>query len=87
MQHLSTLISTNSKPVQAVYDKAEDRVSNDDMGSEAYEAYLSQYSFLENQANFQELYTGLRTLMDATTVDCVYYLLCRSGNNVCRLYY
>ena len=60
--------------VQEAYNKADNRISNDYMGTYEYEMYISQYKNLEHTEEFLSLYHSLRRLLEASNVDCFYLL-------------
>lgn len=82
--------------VDEIYDSAESRVSNDEMGTPEYEEYCRQFLFLESTSEYAELYEKLRSLQDTTDVDCFYlcyldkgskcvvYLVDSGDNNICH---
>ncbi|MCR5098870.1 MAG: diguanylate cyclase [Lachnospiraceae bacterium] len=82
--------------VDAAYNAAEGRVSNDHMGQADHEAYVRSLSFLKDEPEFKELYDPLRELLSVADVDCFYlcyldeptktmvYLVDVGDNNICE---
>ena len=90
-----TLIKYREK-VRLAYDTSEIYISNDEMGSKKHEEYLKQYKYLEDTAEFKELYKTLRRMQDVTSVDCFYlcyldvptrsmvYMVDAGDDNICH---
>ena len=82
--------------VQEAYDKVDVHVGNENMGSQEYEEYISRFYYLEDTAEFKELYSVLRDLEGVVDVDCIYlcyldektksmvYMVDAGDNNVCH---
>lgn len=58
--------------VMAIYNATEEKVSSDEWGSDAFNAYISRYAAIEQTEDFQALQKQLRSIQDVNDVDCVY---------------
>ena len=59
---------------EALYDSidAQQRVSSDDWGSDAFYAYLSKFEPLSETEDFATIYQQIRGIQDVNDVDCIY---------------
>lgn len=57
-----------------IYDSipAEERVSSDDWGSDAFNKYISYFEGLSGTDDYKTIYRQLRQIQDANDVDCIY---------------
>lgn len=58
--------------VMAIYNTTEEKVSSDEWGSDAFNAYIDRYAAIEQTDDFQALQKQLRSIQDVNDVDCVY---------------
>ena len=56
----------------AIYETVDEKVSSDDWGSDAFNAYIANFSELEQTGEFQDLLRQLRSVQDVNDVDCLY---------------
>ena len=55
-----------------IYGSAEEKVSSEDWGSDAFDAYIAKFSGLEQTEEYQALLRQLRAVQDNNDVDCLY---------------
>jgi sigma-B regulation protein RsbU (phosphoserine phosphatase) len=55
-----------------IYDSVDEKVSSEDWGSEAFEAYIAKFSELEQTEEYRDLLRQLRAVQDNNDVDCLY---------------
>ncbi|MBQ7542493.1 MAG: diguanylate cyclase [Clostridia bacterium] len=55
-----------------VYDHADNKVMSDQWGTPAFDAYISQFAFVEETEEYQTLRDDLRRMQDVLDVDCLY---------------
>lgn len=58
--------------VLEIYDHTQDRVSNEEWGSQEHEEYLSHFSSIEEMEEYQSLRNWLKGVQDRNHIDCMY---------------
>ena len=71
--------------VAAIYNAADEKVSSEDWGSEAFDAYIARFAHLEDTPEYQNLLRQLRQIQDVNDVDCL-YLSIVDGPTVSMIY-
>lgn len=66
--------------VLAIYNTAEERVSSEDWGSEAFDAYVALFADVERTEEFEQLRRMLRGVQDVNDVDCLYLIAVDAEN-------
>ena len=56
----------------AIYETVDEKVSSDDWGSDAFNAYIANFSELEQTDEYQDLLGQLCSVQDVNDVDCLY---------------
>ena len=60
--------------VSAVYDALPDKIGSDMMGTPEYDAYIENFSEIEESEEYKNLYSVLRGIQDSNTVESVYII-------------
>lgn len=60
--------------IMAIYNASEEKVSSDEWGSDAFNAYIDRFAAIEQTEDFQTLQKQLRSIQDVNDVDCLYLL-------------
>ena len=60
--------------IMAIYNATKEKVSSDEWGSDAFNAYINRYAAIEQTEDFQTLQRQLRSIQDVNDVDCLYLL-------------
>lgn len=55
-----------------IYRNTDEKIFSDDWGSPAFEAYIANFSDLENMPEFQSILSQLRSIQAVNDVDCLY---------------
>ena len=71
--------------VREIYDQADNRVQSDQWGTPAFDAYISQFSSIEDMDDYQTLRADLRQMQDVLDVDCL-YITWLDVENECNVY-
>lgn len=58
--------------VVAIFNRTDEKVSSEEWGSEAFDAYIGEFSHLEDTEAYQNLLRQLRQIQDVNDVDCLY---------------
>ena len=60
--------------ILGIYRSSENKVSSEDWGSEAFDAYVAHFAGQEETEEFRRLLQQLRTLQEVNSVDCLYLI-------------
>ena len=71
--------------VRSIFADTEEKVSSEEWGSEAFNAYIGRFAQLEETKEFQNLQHQLRLIQDENDVDCL-YLSIVDGPTVSMIY-
>lgn len=66
-----------------VYFASHNRVTSDDWGSDEFNEYVAQFSWIEETEAFKKLYAQLRRIQDVNDVDCLYLVSVVPENKDC----
>lgn len=58
--------------VAQVYNETENKISSDEWGTNEFYEYIALYTFIENEKDFKDLLSSLRSIQDVNNVDCLY---------------
>lgn len=73
------------KAVRAIYEQAGNRVMSDQWGTPEFEAYVAQFSAIEEMDDYRILRADLRKMQDVLDVDCL-YITWLDVENECNVY-
>lgn len=73
------------KAVREIYDQADNKVMSDQWGTPEFEAYVSQFTSIEDMEDYQTLRDDLRKMQDVLDVDCL-YITWLDVENECNVY-
>ncbi len=63
---------TLTEKMQSIYRTVDQKVSSDEWGTDAFNAYIANFRDLEKTDEYQDLLKQLRSIQDANDVDCLY---------------
>ena len=78
-------LSNVQKVIREIYDHADNKVMSDQWGTPEFEAYISQFAYVEKMEDYQTLRSDLRRMQDVLDVDCL-YLSWLDADNACYVY-
>ena len=68
------LTRTVRDEIMEIYRKAENKVSSEEWGTPAFDAYIAQYAGIEKSDDFIALRDQLRKIQDVNNVNCIYLI-------------